>query len=495
MSSAVITQLIATGSIEAYLTQDAQFTFFKTRYSKHTMFALESITQPFGTSVAFGSESQVTLNRCGDLLYYLYLQIDLPGIAACDAQKEACFGMPSGIQFPMYMESSCTPCARNDEAAIADYIEDGFTEADEEGKQQKLKAAKDRWLRDKYGEGPSLGCCEQDIDDCPDQICPELTNFAYYTNDIGHFLVKSAKLVIGGSCIDQVWSDLLFIWEELSGRSGRKLCEMTGKRWTRQQLICDSRQKRTLWVPLPFFFTQSSGSALSLASLQFHGVSLHVEWARLEHAIVVSSPNVAVKNTATGCCLTPNDLKAQVDVTYVFLENSEREKFSSTSFEQLVIQHQCFTQQSNNSSLRLNLSFNHPCLEIMFAVRRQCQERVNNWFCYSGIDNRDPVVSAQIMLNNQPRFSARPGSYFRLVQPYQHHTCVPDTFCYTYSFALHPEDVHPSGQINMSRIDNCELKLQLQDGLGREQVTVLCFARSWNILRFKEGLAGIGFAN
>jgi hypothetical protein len=35
----------------------------------------------------------------------------------------------------------------------------------------------------------------------------------------------------------------------------------------------------------------------------------------------------------------------------------------------------------------------------------------------------------------------------------------------------------------MSRIDHVDLTLQLQDGLGKEQVTVMVFARNWNVLR------------
>ena len=81
------------------------------------------------------------------------------------------------------------------------------------------------------------------------------------------------------------------------------------------------------------------------------------------------------------------------------------------------------------------------------------------------------------------------------MQPYQHHSNIPDCFIYVFSFALHPEESHPSGSCNFSRIDHVDLNLQLQDGLGKEQVSVIVFARNWNILRFREGLAGLAFAN
>lgn len=74
---------------------------------------------------------------------------------------------------------------------------------------------------------------------------------------------------------------------------------------------------------------------------------------------------------------------------------------------------------------------------------------------------RNPVVSAKLQLNGHDRFSSRLGSYFNLVQPYQHHTNVPATGINVYSFALNPELHQPSGTLNFSRIDSAVLQLQL----------------------------------
>ena len=47
----------------------------------------------------------------------------------------------------------------------------------------------------------------------------------------------------------------------------------------------------------------------------------------------------------------------------------------------------------------------------------------------------------------------------------------------------------------VSRIDHVDLNLTLQEGLNKEQVSVLIFARSFNVIRYREGLAGLAFAN
>jgi hypothetical protein len=498
--SGALTQLIAQGALDGYLSQNATFTFWKVRYNKHTNFAMESIGQPFNTAVAFGSEAQITLNRNGDLIYFMYVVIDLPGITACDTTAEGC-NLPGGQAFgvaAMDDNRACQPCSANDEAAVVDYISDNFTDATETEKERMLKNAKDKWLQAKYGAAPQLmACSADDALDCPtNHFGLDLDGvWAHWTNDIGQFLIRCARVVIGGSTVDTLYNDFLFMWEELTGKSGRRLTEMIGKRYTRAQLVCDSRQRRILYVPLPFWFTQHSGQALALASLQFHGVQIHIEFEKLSNCVVVSDSKVAVKNCSTGCSLTANDLSACLETTYVYLDNQERDRFATTMYEVLITQNQAFSMQTTNSQVRMQLNFNHPVLELMWAVRRKCHESCNNWFNYSGIDNRDPVVSAALYLNNQSRFSSKPGTWFRLVQPYQHHSNIPDCFVYVYSFALHPEDASPSGSCNFSRIDHVDLNLQLQDGLGKEQVSVMVFARNWNVLRFKEGLCGLAYAN
>ena len=57
---------------------------------------------------------------------------------------------------------------------------------------------------------------------------------------------------------------------------------------------------------------------------------------------------------------------------------------------------------------------------------------------------QNPVVTCKLQLNGRDRFSEREGTYFDLVQPFQHHTRSPDTGINVYSFALRPEEHQPS---------------------------------------------------
>lgn len=109
----------------------------------------------------------------------------------------------------------------------------------------------------------------------------------------------------------------------------------------------------------------------------------------------------------------------------------------------------------------------------------------------------NPVVTAKLQLNGQDRFSEREGSYFDVVQPFQHHTRAPDTGINVYSFALRPEEHQPSGSCNFSRIDNAVLQLVLSAptvaGVATAKVRV--YAVNYNVLRVMSGMAGVAYSN
>jgi hypothetical protein len=110
---------------------------------------------------------------------------------------------------------------------------------------------------------------------------------------------------------------------------------------------------------------------------------------------------------------------------------------------------------------------------------------------------QNPVVTAKLQLNGQDRFSEREGTYFDLVQPYQHHTRNPDTGINVYSFALRPEEHQPSGTCNFSRIDNATLQLVLSNATvsGTNTAKVRVYATNYNVLRVMSGMGGLAYSN
>jgi hypothetical protein len=162
----------------------------------------------------------------------------------------------------------------------------------------------------------------------------------------------------------------------------------------------------------------------------------------------------------------------------------------------------------------INLNFNHPVKELIWV----CQENagaqyflgsyVSGTAVATGKDNFagaatfgiNPVLDAKLMLNGHDRFATRDGPYFSKVQPYQFHTCVPDSpGINVYSFALKPEEHQPSGTCNFSRIDNAKLQLTLTGGTTADTPlaggVIKVFATNYNVLRVMSGMGGLAYSN
>jgi hypothetical protein len=198
---------------------------------------------------------------------------------------------------------------------------------------------------------------------------------------------------------------------------------------------------------------------------------------------------------------------------YVFLDTDERRRFAQVSHEYLIEQ----VQYNNAVSLSVNesgngpstkietLRFNHPCKELVWVVQGSAENSYN--FANGDSNDDDPIdwiKSAVLQLNNQDRFKRRDGTYFRCVQPYQHHTGAflqnPATetgFIYVYSFAIKPEDHQPSGTCNFSRIDNTVLAMDINPSTlpGTPSLLLKVYAVNYNVLRIMSGMGGLAYSN
>ena len=79
----------------------------------------------------------------------------------------------------------------------------------------------------------------------------------------------------------------------------------------------------------------------------------------------------------------------------------------------------------------------------------------------NNIDGSDnPIVNSSFLLNGKNRFQERDGKYYNYVQPYYYFSNSPADGINTYTFSLEPENVQPTGTINLGNINSKELILQ-----------------------------------
>ena len=73
-------QLLAYGTQDQYLTGNPQITYFKAVFRRHTNFSIESQKLIFSGTTKFGGSSTCTIYKNADLMYKVYLQVQLPSI-------------------------------------------------------------------------------------------------------------------------------------------------------------------------------------------------------------------------------------------------------------------------------------------------------------------------------------------------------------------------------------------------------------------------------
>ena len=291
-----------------------------------------------------------------------------------------------------------------------------------------------------------------------------------YVDNVGHALVKSVEIEIGGQRIDKHYGDWLTIWNELSQTEGH---------YEGYKEMVSAPTGGLVMVPLQFWFCRNPGLALPLIALQYHEVKINIEFASLADCLKDEDDMPTIKTLAN----------AQLYVDYVYLDTDERRRFAQVSHEYLIEQLQFTGDESWNGSIKLN--FNHPVKELVW-VEKEAGAKTGVFDNY--------YDRAQIQLNSHERFSDRTSDYFQLVQPYQHHERVPvGKNINVYSFALKPEEHQPSGTCNMSRIDNATLKLWAPTSTSGTAPTapanVKVFAVNYNVLRIMSGMGGLAYSN
>ncbi|AGE59079.1 major capsid protein VP54 [Paramecium bursaria Chlorella virus OR0704.2.2] len=71
-----LTQLVAYGAQDVYLTGDPKMTFWKSVFTRYRNFALESIEQDIVGGIVSNGDISVTLSRSGDLIYAIMFEIE-----------------------------------------------------------------------------------------------------------------------------------------------------------------------------------------------------------------------------------------------------------------------------------------------------------------------------------------------------------------------------------------------------------------------------------
>jgi hypothetical protein len=205
---------------------------------------------------------------------------------------------------------------------------------------------------------------------------PVLNGKVAWVRRLGHAAIRSWKIQIGGTDIDTQYGVWLDLWYELTHTTMQErgyenmigdVPEMTTLAAATSVSTDTVVEQRTLYIPLQFWFNRNPGLALPLIALQYHDVRLQVELEELSKLLVWSgaaSPNLSnLQYTQSGLM-----------VDYVYLDSEERRRFAQVGHEYLIEQVQTLGNETLTSygaaaNQSWKLSFNHPCKELVWALK------------------------------------------------------------------------------------------------------------------------------
>lgn len=422
-------QLEAIGAQDSFLTGSPQITYFQKVYKRHTKFAIELLDNNFDDNdIRYGGTARCTISRKGDLIRNVYLRIELPSISSTSGQN--------------------------------------------------------------------IG----------------------YTESVGHALIEHADLIIGGQTIQRITGEYMEIYNELftSDSQQNALKFMVGKTQNGRTGLgpalgsasIDSvigAYPRVFFIPLTFYFMNDDSLDIPLSSLLRQEVEVEVKFRSLEEIVVAGSDSDPT-DFETILANTSRRVNATVPVEYVFLQGQELNYMKNVDYliTQLQLSRGVVEGGSNTQSFRLD--FVNPVKELFIVVQNQDVVETNlytgnDWFNYDSGDTQlsnnvanHQLSSMELRFNNEIAVDSQVADTLFLfnIQPMTRHTRTPNKRkFYTYSFAIDPENSYPTGQVNMSRIQNKTMTLNFNTNPNSRDVRI--YARSYNVLRIKDEIAGLLF--
>ncbi len=450
-----------------------------------TYFVKDHVQHRFQSQPRYSGESIFQFSKLGDTASNLMLVIERDALKAEEGEGV----VPTHFKAPD-AGNEVNACANAEEAFFFAY---GPATADGEDRAASVVTNREAYYAATENSSAYADAYLTDVAPV-NPLDSDTEPHAYWCNNSGQAHVKNAWAVMGGQTCETLSALSMFYKEELCGKAGKSIAEMTGTREQLVDLVLDSQRSRVMYVPMPFFFSEprKQYNAAPLCSLVFSGFNVHVQFESLKNLIVQSSASTRVTSVRTGAPPADGDLRAFMENTLTYLHPEERALFSMGKFNQLYKQTIIKTCHGKGSTITCDVRVGHPIIELMWSLRRECQEAANNWFNLSGIDGADPMESASILVNGQ-LLANKPAEFFRQVMPYYYHSKLPQGYVYSWSFSVDPEGDDSAGSLNGSRTDSLEVQIRPQSGLQNEDLSIEFAIVVWNFIRYSDGLAGPAF--
>ena len=518
-------QLVAYGAQDVYLTGNPQITFWKVTYRRHTNFAMESIEQTFNGQADFGRRVQCTVSRNGDLAYRTYLQVTLPQISNGDAECARWLDYP-GEQLVSMVEVEIGGQRIDRQYGDWMHIWNQLTLTAEQTKGYHAMIGHTTqltYLTDNGFADVATACSGTAV---PEAVCaprkalPETTLYIplqfWFCRNPGLALPLIAlqyhevKINVELRPLDEC----LFAVSDIdgSGTANNKATAAYTKSLVAASLYVDyifldtDERRRMAQNPheylieqLQFTGDESIGSSSNKVKLNFNHPCKELVWVvQPDEHVNYCDSFVESETMHLALGAQPFNYTDAVDAlppSYLAFGRMDHDIIGTNGLfkNRAAVQDVSAGAAGDDAGDQGLVSTVGETSVVSDAGAFVLAESALNMHCWG----ENPVVTAKLQLNGQDRFSEREGSYFDVVQPYQHHTRNPDTGINVYSFALKPEEHQPSGTCNFSRIDNATLQLVVSAAAigSNKTAKVRVYATNYNVLRVMSGMGGLAYSN
>ena len=534
-------QLVAYGAQDVFLTGTPEITFWKVSYRRHTNFAMESIEQTFQGQADFGRRVTCTISRNGDLAYRTYLQVTLPEI------NQSMTTSGSDGVYARWLDHIGEQLIAQVEVEIGGQrIDRQYGDWMHIWNQVTLSAEQQRGYFKMIGNTTALtyitdptfaaitGPCS--AAGGPAQVCaprnalPETTLYIpllfWFCRNPGlalplialqyHEVKINLDLRPIGECLWAVKSLVSTSGTQSVATAYQQSLVAASLYVDYIFLDTDERRKMAqnpheyLIEQLQFTGDESVGSSSNKIKLNFNHPCKELIWvvqpdSNVDYCSSLDAASILFRTLGAQPFNYTDAIDALPNAIHAF--GGPAETSGSTNF---ITSSGLFQMPGATDSIGLTsgqewlgaTSLDTPFINQGGAITGSFVSDAGTFvLAETALDmhcwGENPVVTAKLQLNGQDRFSEREGSYFDVLQPFQHHTRSPDTGINVYSFALRPEEHQPSGSCNFSRIDNAVLQLVLSSGTvaGTATAKVRVYAVNYNVLRVMSGMAGVAYSN
>jgi len=541
-------QLVAYGAQDVYLTGSPQITFFKVVYRRHTNFSVEPIPQTFNGASDFGRTVTCTINRNGDLITNMYVNVSLRSVSGSEGSE---FGYVRRLGLALVQHYKIEIGGSKLDEQYGDWLNIWY--------ELSHKTGQERGFARMVGDVPELTTI--DANDKPAyQLYVPLQFWFNRNNGLALPLIalqyhdvrvtidfrpaaQCVNSMVSGSApavsmndaqliIDYVYLDSEerkrfaqasheYLFEQLQFTGSESLASLNNK----YRLNFNHPSKFLIWAPhLEKYANANSYLAYATngdweAARERYAKAM---WLATRNGLTEASAGVFTIVDVSGNLgevLAPAkaswvdaSIANKVNAQLVFASDVTGNPTSySASIDNVVLLANNFTMADMSLQVDAALDAFGNASVVATSFANSVALRVVDHFNYgNNLDGTDnPVVAAKLQLNGSDRFQERDGAYFNYVQPWQHFTNTPADGINVYSFALKPEEHQPSGTCNFSRIDNATLQVRLgsqnADGnasylantLGGSNSNSLLniYTVNYNILRVMSGMAGAAYIN